>query len=76
MAEKRYVGVGWLKEFKNGGHVLNISLKLDEVNKLPVDKYGNVYLVIGKRKEPDAKSKATHWVAVDEFKYQPKDEGF
>jgi len=70
---KQYVGSGWQKTFDNGGSVVNISVKKEDVQNLTADQYGNVYLVVGERKEPDAKSKATHWVAVDSYRH--KDEG-
>ena len=69
---KQYVGKGWLKEFQNGGHVLNISIKVGELP-LP-DEYGNVNLTVGKRREPDEKTKATHWVAIDTYR-RKKEEG-
>jgi len=76
MANKNFVGSGWKKTFENGGAVLNMSLKLEALNKLPVDKYGNINIVAGARKSPDEgkspdeKSKATHWVAEDEYRSQ------
>ena len=62
MADKTFVGRGWA--FKYG---VNISVNLEELNKLTPNQYGDVKLVVKERKEPDAKSKATHYVAVDDF---------
>jgi len=70
VSKATYVGSGWLKVFENGGKVLNLSIKKEAIDQLPVDKYGNVYLTAGARKEPDEKSKATHWVAVDDYRTQ------
>jgi len=68
MAEpKVYVGKGWKKEFANGGYVINMSIKKEELLKLTPNQYGDIRLVIGSRKQPDEKSKATHWVSVDSF---------
>lgn len=76
MAKGQFVGTGWLKEFDNGGRVVNLSIKKADIEQMPADQYGNVFLVVGKRKEQDPKSKATHWVAVDEYRMQKiKDEG-
>jgi hypothetical protein len=69
MADKTYVGVGWEKKFNDGGSAISISVKLVDVNKLAVDKYGNVRLVVATRRTPDEKSKATHSVAVDDYWY-------
>jgi hypothetical protein len=70
MSDKRYVGKGWSKTFSNGGSVVNISVKLADLNGLTADKYGDVHLVVGDRKAPDEKTKATHWVAVDEYRHK------
>jgi len=35
---------------------------------LEPDKYGEIRLVVGERREPDAKSKATHAVYVDDYR--------
>jgi len=69
MAEKTYVGKGWQKTFKNGRSVINISINRDALNGLEPDQYGNISLVVGGRKEVDAKSKATHWVAIDDYRH-------
>jgi hypothetical protein len=61
------VGSGWKKEFANGGYILNIGIKVAD---LPApDQYGRVSLTIGERKTPDEKSKATHWVAIDDYRH-------
>jgi hypothetical protein len=75
VAEKRYVGKGWMKKFDNGGAVINVSLKIDQLKVLTPNEYGDVCIVVGERREPDSKSKATHWAAVDDFKHPPAGEG-
>lgn len=58
--KKHYVGKGW--ENKSG---ISISIKKDEFDKLtPVNSYGDVRLFVGRSKQPDERSGATHWVAV------------
>jgi hypothetical protein len=69
MADKFYCGKGWSKTFDNGGTNISVSVELDKVMELPVDQYGNVHLVVGQRKEVDPKSKASHWVAKDDYWY-------
>lgn len=54
---ENYVGIGWQNDYG-----VNISVNLEKLNQLPKDSYGNVKLFVGKRKEVDAKSKATHWI--------------
>lgn len=51
-----YVGTGWENQYG-----INVSLNLEKLKALPVDAYGNIKVYVGKRKEVDAKSKATHW---------------
>jgi hypothetical protein len=36
---------------------------------LPANKYGDIYLQVAAKKQPDAKNKSTHYVAVDEYSY-------
>jgi hypothetical protein len=68
MAEpKVYVGKGWMKTFANGGSVINVKLNLAELNKLTPNQYGDIALVVGERKSPDEKSRATHTVTVDTY---------
>lgn len=57
MEKENYVGTGWQNDYG-----VNISLNLEKLKQLPVDNYGNIKLFVGKRKEVDAKSKATHWI--------------
>lgn len=64
---KTFVGSGWSHTFANGGSVINIKLKKAEIEKLEPNQYGDIALVVGERKEPDGKTKATHWVAVDDY---------
>lgn len=54
---ENYVGIGWQNDYG-----VNISINVEKLNQLPKDNYGNVKLFVGKRKEVDEKSKATHWV--------------
>jgi len=53
------------------GKFLTVSMKLEELNKLPVDNYGNVKVVISPRREPD-KWGNTHLMMEDD--YQPQDQ--
>jgi len=45
---------------------ISISVKPDALAGLPVNKYGEVKLYVGKLKQKNEKSKATHYVAVAE----------
>jgi len=66
MATKNYVGKGWQVK---GYDMINIELNIDEIKKLPIDpKWKTVTITIGKRKEIDGKSKATHSVWENDFK--------
>lgn len=64
MSEKVYVGRGWKSKFG-----VRISLKKADIEKLPTNKYGDVLLEVSERREPDEKSKATHYVVVDQYSY-------
>jgi hypothetical protein len=67
MADKKEIfGNGWENQY--GG--VRVSVNLEQLNMLPVDKYGNVSLFVQKRKSPDEKSKATHFVKEN----KPKEE--
>lgn len=70
-----FIGSGW--ETKYG---VNLSLKKSELDNLPTDKYGNIFVAVSKRKEQDEKSKATHYVKVDDYRYEKlgvkTDDGF
>lgn len=65
--QKNYVGRGWIKTFQNGGSVINISLKMADLEKLTPNQYGDIKLVVAQRREPDAKTKATHSVYEDTY---------
>lgn len=65
MANKTYVGNGWKSKFG-----VRISLKIEKLKELPVNKWGDILLEVTERKEPDEKSKATHYVTVDDYAYQ------
>lgn len=58
MENEKFVGKGWSNQY--GG--IRVSIKLDDIKNLPVNKYGDVELYVGPRKQPDEKSKATHFV--------------
>lgn len=61
----KFVGTGWETKFS-----VNISLKKADLDKLPQDNYGNIFLCVSKRKEKDEKTKATHYVKVDDYRYE------
>ena len=60
--EAKFVGTGWENQY--GG--IRISIKREELLNIPVNAYGDVLLYVGKRKQIDQKSKASHFV-----KYNP-----
>lgn len=66
MSDKNYVGSGWEKKFDNGGSIINLSLRLEDLNKLPVDKYGCIKLTVGSRQSAST-SKATHNVFENSY---------
>jgi len=68
MSQKNYIS-SFIRE-KDGkyGKFLKVSMKLEELQKLPVDKYGNVKVIIQGRREPD-KFGCTHSMVEDT--YQP-----
>ena len=68
MTDKNFLGKGWIKTFQNGGSIINLSLTLEELNKLPVDNYGCIKVEVHQRKEQDPKSKATHYVVETTYK--------
>ncbi|HEX9007252.1 MAG TPA: hypothetical protein VF889_08150 [Bacteroidota bacterium] len=70
MAQRTFVGVGWETRFAGGGSSIAISVNLEKIAALQKDDYGNVRLVVGERREQDERSRATHWVAVDDYHYR------
>ena len=70
MADKTYVGKGWSSKFG-----IRISIKKADIEKLPTNKYGDVLLEVLQRREPDEKSKATHYVIVDDYGYEKMNAG-
>ena len=68
--EAKFVGKGWIKNFDNGGHIISLSIKKDDVLNLTADQYGNIRLSVGSLKTPEEKSKATHSVKVDAYWYE------
>ena len=71
--DKVYVGKAWKKEFEYGA-LLNVSIQMEKLPK--PDQYGQVHIVIGKRREVDPKSKATHNVWIDDYRHKETDAGF
>jgi len=69
MAEKKYVGGGW-----TGKYGLSLSLNLEKMKSLRVDKYGNIRISVGARREVDPKSKQTHYAAEDDWFWTKQDE--
>lgn len=65
MNETIYLGNGWENEY---GTIITINVeKLKQAIKagqLEVNKYGDIKLKVGKLKQVNEKSKATHFVAV------------
>lgn len=61
-----FVGKGW--SFSKG---INISLKKEDLMSLEPNQYGDIKLCVMQRKEPDEKTKATHFVKVDDYKPKP-----
>jgi hypothetical protein len=65
MTETIYLGNGWENQYG-----LNVSINIEKLKqaistgKLEVNKYGDVKINVGKLKQPNEKSKATHFVAV------------
>ena len=65
MTETIYLGNGWENQYG-----LNVSINIEKLNqaiatgKLEVNKYGDVKINVGKLKQVNEKSKATHFVAV------------
>ena len=62
--EKQFVGKGWKSKYG-----IRIALKRDDLKKLDTNDYGDLLLEVLERKEPDPKSKATHYVIVDQYAY-------
>jgi hypothetical protein len=63
--QDNFVGTGW--ENKGG---IRISIKKDKIAELETNQYGDVILFVGKLREPNEKSHATHFVKVNESKPQ------
>jgi hypothetical protein len=65
MTETIYLGNAWEDQYG-----MNVSINLEKLNqaistgKLEKNEYGNVKIRLGKLKQPNEKSKATHFVAV------------
>jgi hypothetical protein len=63
----KFVGKGWA--FQYG---INISLKKSELEALEPNQYGDIKLCVMQRKDPDEKTKATHFVKVDDYVKEEK----
>jgi hypothetical protein len=63
MSEKNFVGKGWTYKFG-----INIKVNKAKLMELEPNQYGDISLSVTQRKEADPKSKATHFVAVDDYK--------
>ena len=61
MEGREFVGNGWERKYG-----VSIKVKKAQIASLPENKYGEVALYVGKLKNPNSKSKATHYVAVEE----------
>jgi hypothetical protein len=65
MTETIYLGNAWEDQYG-----MNVSINIEKLNqaisigKLEKNQYGNVKIRLGKLKQPNEKSKATHFVAV------------
>lgn len=60
---KTYVGKGWNYTFSDSGNtVVDCSVKLEELKKLPVNEYGEVRFTVSEMKQKDVKSGATHTI--------------
>ena len=65
MTETIYLGNAWEDQYG-----MNVSINLEKLNqaistgKLEKNQYGDVKIRLGKLKQPNEKSKATHFVAV------------
>ena len=68
-SDKVYVGGGW-----KGKYGINVQLNLEKLKALRVDKWGNIHIVVNERKEPDPKSKQTHWSAEDDYYWKKQDD--
>lgn len=68
MSEKNYIK-GFAKEhkFDNGWSIIRLSINLEEANKLPVDKYGNIKIDICQRRNP-GKYWETHYMIENTYK--------
>jgi hypothetical protein len=54
---KEFVGTGWENQ---GG--IKVRIKKEDIMDLPVNDYGYIELFVGRRREKDEKSGATHYV--------------
>lgn len=65
MENTNYLGIGWEDQYG-----LNITINVDKFNQalkdglITINNYGDVKIRVGKLKQVNAKSKATHFVSV------------
>ncbi len=72
--DKNFVGNGWIKKFDNGGEVINISLDIDKIKKLPVKNGKYVSIVVAKRKSvPQKPTDFTHTVYENTYQNKGQD---
>ena len=62
MSETKFVGKGWAFEYG-----VNIKLKKADLMDIPENEYGDISLTVMRRREPDEKTKATHFVKVNDY---------
>ena len=68
-SETKFIGQGWRNQY--GGTL--IKVKKAEILALEENAYGEVEMYLGERKFQDPKSKATHYVKLNEKKPKTED---
>ena len=67
MADKNYIqGFAKERKFDNGWSIISLSIKLEQLNSLPVDDYGNIKLDVCQKREEDQWGN-THYVIENDF---------
>ncbi len=72
MEEKNYIGSGWERKFDNGGSVINLSLRIEDIQKIPVDKHGCIKVTVSSRRPSGDPKDPTHSVYENSYVPQPK----
>lgn len=69
MSEKIYCGNGKKIEFANGGHIIKLSLREEDLSKMlmHINEKGWVNVNVCRRREP-GKTGMTHYLEVDQWK--------